>query len=141
MPTQPEIDWVRVTRAHPCPVCGGPKWCSVSRDGAWAFCMSERSDRPSKSGERGWMHALTAPGTNGHGRARGGLLTRYEIERPTDHAVVAVHVRRDLPEGGKDVWWERPDGSRGLGGGRVEDLPLYGLDVLAERAPGSPIVL
>lgn len=66
--------------------------------------------------------------------------------RRTEHVVrdaagtpVAVHVRLDRP-GGKKVWWQRPDGTRGLGGLRLPDLPLYGCERLA-TAPGAPVVL
>jgi hypothetical protein len=30
--------WRRVTREHPCPVCGKPGWCSLSADGTLAAC-------------------------------------------------------------------------------------------------------
>ncbi|MBI1917682.1 MAG: DUF3854 domain-containing protein [Planctomycetes bacterium] len=30
--------WHRVTRSHPCPVCGKPDWCSVAVDGTLAAC-------------------------------------------------------------------------------------------------------
>ncbi len=56
--------------------------------------------------------------------------TRYEL-RSADGRLLATHVRLDSPEG-KRIWWELPDGCRGLGGMRVEDLPLYGLDRLGE---------
>jgi hypothetical protein len=52
-------------------------------------------------------------------------VTRHEI-RDLGGALVAVHVRRDGPRG-KSFTWERPDGSPGLGGLRVADLPLYGV--------------
>ena len=47
--------------------------------------------------------------------------------------LVAIHCRRDTP-GGKQMWWERPDGSRGLGGQPLADLPLYGIERLDGRA-------
>jgi uncharacterized protein DUF3987 len=62
--------------------------------------------------------------------------TRYEI-RGIDGQVVAVHVREDWP-GGKRMWWELADGTKGLSGIRTENLPLYGLDKLAEGA--EPII-
>jgi hypothetical protein len=52
-------------------------------------------------------------------------VTRHEI-RDLGGVLIAVHVRRDGPRG-KSFTWERPDGSTGLGGLRVADLPLYGV--------------
>jgi sarcosine oxidase gamma subunit len=51
---------------------------------------------------------------------------RHEI-RDHEGRLVAVHVRQDLPGGRKRLWWETPDGRRGLGGLRPVDL-LYGLE-------------
>jgi hypothetical protein len=42
------------------------------------------------------------------------------------------------------VWWERPDGSRGLGGSRVEDLPLFvpgSAATLAGLEDGAEVIL
>lgn len=56
---------------------------------------------------------------------------RFEI-RDSAGEPVAIHCRRDTP-GGKQMWWERPDGSRGLGGQPLADLPLYGIERLDGR--------
>lgn len=53
---------IRVSRHHPCPVCGKPDWCSVSEDGGVAVCMRTPSGKPSKNG--GWVHRI------GDGRPR-----------------------------------------------------------------------
>jgi hypothetical protein len=53
--------------------------------------------------------------------------TRYEIKDVSGN-LVAVHVRLDLPGGKKIMWWESPDGRKGLNGVKVESLPLYGID-------------
>lgn len=58
-----------------------------------------------------------------------GRETRYTV-RDVGGRVVAIHVRRDQPGGGKEIWWELPDGRRGLHGRRVEDLPLYAVERL-----------
>ncbi len=74
------------------------------------------------------------------GHARGStLITRYEIRDPSG-MLVAIHVRQDRPSG-KWMWWERPNGERGLGGRRVEDLPLYGVHELAKAPPGEPVIV
>jgi hypothetical protein len=54
---------------------------------------------------------------------------RDEIRDPSG-TVVAIHVRRDYDDGTKAVHWEQPDRSMGLGGQRVESLPLYGIHKL-----------
>ena len=56
---------------------------------------------------------------------------RFEI-RDSAGEPVAIHCRRDTP-GGKQMWWERPDGSRGLGGQPLAELPLYGIERLDGR--------
>lgn len=62
-------------------------------------------------------------------------VTRYQI-RDAGGVLVAIHCRQDGPDG-KRMWWEQPDGTRGLGGLPLADLPLYGI----ERLNGSPIVI
>ena len=49
------MNFTRVTKQQPCPVCKKPDWCRVFADG-WAECMRVQSDQPAKSG--GWMHRL-----------------------------------------------------------------------------------
>lgn len=34
-----ELNWARVSRGEPCPVCAKPDYCQVSRDGSAAMCM------------------------------------------------------------------------------------------------------
>ncbi len=61
--------------------------------------------------------------------------TRYEI-RDAAGDLVAVHCRVDNRDG-KQMWWEQPDGTKGLGGLPLADLPLYGI----ERLDGRSIVV
>lgn len=49
-------EFVRVSRAHPCPVCGKPDWCTLSADGRVAFCMRVPSARQASNG--GYVHVL-----------------------------------------------------------------------------------
>lgn len=58
--------------------------------------------------------------------------TRYEI-RDAAGDLVAVHCRVDNRDG-KQMWWEQPDGAKGLGGQPLADLPLYGIEHLDGRA-------
>jgi hypothetical protein len=53
-----------------------------------------------------------------------GKETVYPIFDTTG-TLVAEHHRIDLADGGKRVWWSR-NGKKGLGGLRLEDIPLYG---------------
>lgn len=110
----------------------------MTEDGAAAFCTKEPSDRPAKNGG-GWWHRLgvPAPAVNGHRRANG---IRYPI-RGLDGAVVAVHRRVDLPGGEKRLWWELPDGTKGLGGISPDALPLFGTMLLEGLAPGTPVIV
>lgn len=52
----PESNWVRVNRAHPCPVCGKPDWCLFTRDGGAAICP--RTESGTDLGESGFLHRL-----------------------------------------------------------------------------------
>jgi AAA domain len=52
----------------------------------------------------------------------------WEIKH-TDSEVKARHHRIDLGDG-KRLWWTQPDGTLGLGGLPVEDLPLYGSELV-----------
>jgi hypothetical protein len=58
-------------------------------------------------------------------------------------AVVAEHVRTDLPSGKKSVAWRRPGhaSSEGLMGVSTSDLPLYGAHLLARLEPGRTVAV
>jgi hypothetical protein len=51
-------------------------------------------------------------------------VTRYAVAT-LDGEVLAYHVRHDFPDGRKSIAWELPGGRPGLGGLRVDELPLY----------------
>lgn len=65
--------------------------------------------------------------------------THYEI-RSGGGELVAVHVRRDKPDGIKEMYWRLPDGTKGLSGIKAEDLPLYGAELVAQQQ-GEPVVI
>lgn len=52
--------------------------------------------------------------------------TTYAIKNASGE-VVADHVVTYKPDGSKDVKWRQPDGTLGLNGTPVADLPLYGI--------------
>jgi hypothetical protein len=53
----------------------------------------------------------------------------------------AKHQRIDNSDGTKDVWWEMPDGSKGLNGTPLADLPLYGSERVRHWNPDEPVVV
>ena len=50
--------WIRVSRRHPCPVCGHPDWCAVNQEGTLAFCPRVPSDWYVDGEAKGWLHRL-----------------------------------------------------------------------------------
>lgn len=51
-------EWVRVTRANPCPICGKPDWCLVHRTGDAAICPRIEDGHDRDLGEAGYLHKL-----------------------------------------------------------------------------------
>lgn len=85
------------------------------------------------------IEALRARGLWPERRHQGAeRVKRYEL-RDVAGTLVAVHVRRDR-DGGKTFAWQRPDGSSGLDGLRVADLPVYGVHLLRDR-PDEPVIV
>jgi DNA-binding transcriptional ArsR family regulator len=56
-----------------------------------------------------------------------GSRTVYSI-RDAEGRLKTRHIRVDSADGNKCMWWELPDGSKGLNGTPLEDLPLYGAE-------------
>lgn len=54
--------------------------------------------------------------------------------------VIAEHVRADTAEG-KEVRWRQPDGTWGLNGTKIHDLPLYGAHDLEDADPDELVVV
>jgi hypothetical protein len=59
-------------------------------------------------------------------------MTGYEI-RDAAGELVALHERIDSPNGKRFVW-RQPDGTKGLNGTPLADLPLYGINLLGSKA-------
>jgi hypothetical protein len=51
-----KTNWIRVSKIHPCPVCGRPNWCLIADDGKAAICQRIESNRHIK--EAGFLHIL-----------------------------------------------------------------------------------
>ncbi len=66
-------------------------------------------------------------------------VVRYEI-RAAGGEIMAVHCRQDGGPEGKRVWWEQPDGTPGLGGVPLGDLPLYNTERLGDWS-GSVVII
>jgi AAA domain len=69
-----------------------------------------------------------------------GSRTTYLIRNREGH-LIAKHHRIDNPDGSKSVWWEMPDGSKGLNGTPVADMPLYGSERVRHWNPDDPVVV
>jgi|GEM_PF-1908344 len=78
---------------------------------------------------------------NGH---RAGKERRWTYT-DAGRKVLAHHARKDLPGGGKSVWWEKPDGTaskKGKPGAIVpETLPLYRIAELQLASIDWPVLL
>ena len=49
---------LRVSKAHPCPVCEKPDWCLIAADGSAAICARVSEGSRKKAGDAGWLHVL-----------------------------------------------------------------------------------
>lgn len=158
---------VRFTRKHPCPVCGGhaqlPQgqgvrcWGNLDATGSYARCTREDRAGDLRQNDDGtFSHLLTAPcrcgkehGTgprpdlsrpvNGGSERETARETRYPIH-DANAVLVAYHVRYDRSDGSKAFVWLHPDGRRSHNGEIKPASLLYGLELLAERA-GKSVVL
>jgi hypothetical protein len=66
--------------------------------------------------------------------------TTYHVRNAEGH-LVASHHRIDHSDGRKRLWWELPDGSKGLNGTPLADLPLYGSERVRHWDPDEPVVV
>lgn len=64
----------------------------------------------------------------------------YDV-RNASGDLIARHVRRDKPDGTKDVYWRQPNGAWGLNGTPLADLPLYGSEAVWDWHPDELIVI
>jgi hypothetical protein len=53
------VKLIRVSKRHPCSICGDTSWCSFREDMTLAICMrrEEGSIKATKDG-KGWVHLL-----------------------------------------------------------------------------------
>ena len=50
-------NWTRVSKSHPCPICGKPDNCSISIDGNAVWCGRIESPKQNSGGQ--WFHKLS----------------------------------------------------------------------------------
>lgn len=95
----------RVTRSHPCPVCGKPDWCGYTD--TIAICMRVPSDRPSKNG--GWVHRLTDDNWQGAEYNPGPKPTKRADIFTLDRAyrIMAAHEDLKLSRAHREHLWKR----------------------------------
>jgi hypothetical protein len=100
----PSADWNREKSAWMCRACTAK---GSSRD--LAALLGLELNAPTEKGPRRQL-----------------LPTRkFQIKDQYDQ-VLGVHVRKAYSDGEKDMFWQRADGTKGLGGLRVESLPRAG---------------
>ncbi|MFC2059007.1 AAA family ATPase [Chloroflexota bacterium] len=66
-------------------------------------------------------------------------MTNYEI-RDIEGKLVAVHERRDNPDGSKSMYWRR-NGNYGLDDLLTSSLPLYNAHLLKDLPPDSRVII
>lgn len=122
----------RCTRNRPCPVCGKPDWCKLSKDGD--VCLCARIESGDRRGEAGWLHKnLNGGKTVDHAppkRKKPAVDWRAEAER---YAGQLDTARREslarvlgLPPGGLDCHQLMGCGSDR--DGKFFTFPEYGAD-------------
>jgi hypothetical protein len=66
--------------------------------------------------------------------------TTYNV-RNAEGRLKAKHHRIDRSDGRKQIWWELPNGSNGLNGTPLSDLPLYGSELVGDCHEDDLIVM
>jgi len=130
-------DAQRFTRDQPCSVCGGCKddpqgegrRCYGFMSGGTARCTRENFAKgiPLNTDNTGtYTHPLNRDcrcGTR-HPAPTWWKPRVTEYEYTKNGLVIGVHMRREWPDGKKDLWW------KDLNGRRLESLPLYNMVLL-----------
>ncbi len=147
----------RFTKKSRCPICNGyeslprghSKRCYGFLSGKYTHCTREEyaNGITIHPGSETYSHRIS-------GRCKCGS-THNKSSREHSNAqtqrfkildefgkVQAVHCRVDkVDSNDKDVWWEGPNGEKGLGGRPVNSLPLYGTRSLSKKKPGKPVLV
>jgi len=87
------LQFQRVSKKRPCPICGKADWCLVSSDGAVAVCQRIEAGAIKRCGDAGWLHRLNelSNSPNPHSCHRVTLNTRSvqatDLEEYAAHSV------------------------------------------------------
>lgn len=81
-------DFPRVTRGHPCPVCGKADWCLARRDGSEAIC--QRIESRQRFRDAGWLHVLRKRDVDYHTRPHSSM--RMRLSTPPGIDALAHHA-------------------------------------------------
>jgi len=158
-------EFVRVTRAHPCVICGRPDWCLSDREESPAKAICAREPSPRRWGGAGWMHILRDDHTPRRPRVYtvendpdfGDLARRYQEqvnERDARHFAYSLGLSYEslvlLGLGRSSNCWIFPmSGSRGIcgirtrfpdGSKRAIKGSKQGLFIPNDRDPGRTVV-
>ncbi len=99
---------IRVTRERPCPICGAPKWCSVSADGKVCHCMREPKGRLKAANDDGHVHLLGSTGGRQSQRpSRPYGSQTWTIGKPERRRPVASEDSTNWPELASHLQCER----------------------------------
>jgi len=81
-----KIQMMRVSKHHPCPICGKADWCLVASDGSVAICPRIESNR--RAGQAGYLHIL-GDGSDGSDGSDGG----DGVKQPLSISILTSSIR------------------------------------------------
>lgn len=103
-------EFARVSRKHPCPVCGKATWCMVARESDPSRTICQRVESSRRWGTAGWLHDLHDHGDSPTRLCEIRSLTWVEegvehevylrFSRWTKHGKDRLYVAAMLSEGG-----------------------------------------
>lgn len=137
-PHENRKQWQRVTRSHPCPICGKPDWCAVSADGRLARCQRVEQGAfktgTDKNGQIYYLHRL-----NGEQRTPIEMPTANGAARHADTEI--LHRVYDALLGGLALSATHRDNlhKRGLPDDEIELRHYRSLPVQGRAAKGIQV--
>ena len=105
-------------------------WWKQSDDGEWDTAYEDMARANgiglAEDGPNYWENDMAA--------------THNYLYKDASGSPVAIHLRWDKPDGGKSMSWKLPTegAGHGLNGLKMEDIPLYGLELLLNQ-PEAPV--